>query len=137
MKRLEKGRARHYETANGLARDIERHLNSEPVVARPPSTIYRVHKFIRRNRVTGAAVTAIATILVLGIAVSAWQAGVQSRLRREAEAAKRDATDKLWKSYLAETRAQRSSNQGGRRFEGLEAVRQAAGIAPSPGVRHE
>src|SRR5206468_7608287 len=41
MKALEKDRARRYETANGLANDIERHLNNEPVVARPPSAAYR------------------------------------------------------------------------------------------------
>ncbi|MEN6428519.1 MAG: protein kinase [Phycisphaerales bacterium] len=51
MKSLEKDRARRYETASGLALDIERHLSNEPVVARPPSTAYRVRKFLRRNRV--------------------------------------------------------------------------------------
>ena len=41
MKCLEKDRTRRYETANGLAMDIKRHLNNEPVVARPPSRLYR------------------------------------------------------------------------------------------------
>ena len=41
MKCLEKDRDRRYETANGLATDIKRHLNNEPVVARPPSAVYR------------------------------------------------------------------------------------------------
>jgi serine/threonine protein kinase len=41
MKALEKDRARRYETANGLASDIKRHLNNEPVVACPPSRLYR------------------------------------------------------------------------------------------------
>jgi len=50
MKCLEKDRTRRYETANGLALDLERHLKHEPVVARPPSTAYRVRKFVRRNR---------------------------------------------------------------------------------------
>jgi serine/threonine protein kinase/tetratricopeptide (TPR) repeat protein len=50
MKCLEKDRNRRYETANGLARDIERYLNNEPVQACPPSTTYRVRKFIRRNK---------------------------------------------------------------------------------------
>ena len=44
MKCLEKDRTRRYETANGLARDIKRHLNNEPVVARPPSVSYRLQK---------------------------------------------------------------------------------------------
>ncbi|HSA03780.1 MAG TPA: bifunctional serine/threonine-protein kinase/formylglycine-generating enzyme family protein, partial [Candidatus Paceibacterota bacterium] len=50
MKCLEKDRTRRYETANGLAQDIERYLGHEPVSARPPSAAYRVQKFIRRNR---------------------------------------------------------------------------------------
>src|SRR5436309_1487868 len=45
MKCLEKDRARRYETANGLARDIERHLSDEPVEAFPPSGLYRLRKF--------------------------------------------------------------------------------------------
>ncbi len=44
MKALEKDRARRYETANGLAMDIQRHLNNEPVVACPPSRVYRLQK---------------------------------------------------------------------------------------------
>src|SRR5439155_387404 len=51
MKCLEKDRARRYETANGLARDIERHLNNEPVVASPPSSLYRFQKLVRRNKI--------------------------------------------------------------------------------------
>ena len=50
MKSLEKDRSRRYETANGLARDIERYLHDEPVEARPPSARYRFSKFARRNR---------------------------------------------------------------------------------------
>ena len=42
MKALEKDRTRRYETANGFAADIQRHLNLEPVIARPPSRLYRV-----------------------------------------------------------------------------------------------
>src|SRR6059036_2244744 len=55
MKALEKDRARRYETANGLASDLQRHLNNEPVVARPPSALYRLQKMARRNKVAFAA----------------------------------------------------------------------------------
>ena len=51
MKALEKDRTRRYETANGLAKDIERHLLSEPVQARPPSQVYRFRRFAKRNKV--------------------------------------------------------------------------------------
>src|SRR5262249_3341958 len=49
MKCLEKDRARRYETANGLAMDLQRYLANEPVVARPPSAAYRFKKAWRRN----------------------------------------------------------------------------------------
>ena len=52
MKALEKDRTRRYETVNGLAADVRRYLNDEPVEASPPSTVYRFKKFARRNKVT-------------------------------------------------------------------------------------
>src|SRR5262249_48558046 len=50
MKALEKDRSRRYETANGLARDLQRYLADELVDARPPSTGYRLRKFLRRHK---------------------------------------------------------------------------------------
>src|SRR5580658_6591442 len=50
MKCLEKDRERRYETANGLAADLNRHLENEPVVARPASALYRLQKLVRRNQ---------------------------------------------------------------------------------------
>src|SRR5439155_4952986 len=63
MKALEKDRARRYETANGLSRDVERYLADEPVVARPPSNVYRFQKVVRRNKLVFAAASAISTVL--------------------------------------------------------------------------
>ncbi len=74
MKALEKDRARRYETANGLASDVERYLGDEPVVARPPSGVYRFQKLVRRNRGFFAGVSAVVLMLVLGVASSTWQA---------------------------------------------------------------
>src|SRR5439155_13620499 len=51
MKALEKNRSRRYETANGLAMDLQRYLSDEAVQACPPSARYRLGKFARRNRV--------------------------------------------------------------------------------------
>jgi WD40 repeat protein len=83
MKCLEKDRTRRYETANGLARDIERHLGNEPVVARPPSSAYRFQKFVRRNKVTVIAVAMVAAALVLGALTSTWAAIQATRAKRE------------------------------------------------------
>ena len=51
MKALEKDRSRRYETASGLAQDVQRFLANEAVFARPPSAVYRLRKAIRRHRV--------------------------------------------------------------------------------------
>ena len=92
MKCLEKDRTRRYETANGLAADLKRHLNNEPVVARPPSTAYRFQKAFRRNKLVFTAGTAVAAALLLGIIASTWQSVRATRAKREALAAQAQAT---------------------------------------------
>ena len=88
MKALEKDRTHRYETANGMARDIERYLHDEPVEARPPSARYRFHKFARRNRVALVTGMLVSTALLLGIVASTWQAVRATRAERLAEAAR-------------------------------------------------
>ena len=83
MKCLEKDRQRRYDTANGLAMDIKRHLNNEAVVARPPTLGYRFQKSFRRNKLVFAAVAAVAAALVFGILASVWQAVRATRAERE------------------------------------------------------
>src|ERR1035438_7176137 len=72
MKSLEKDRTRRYETANGLAMDVQRYLNNNPVVARPPSRAYRLQKLVRRNKVVFAAGAVVAMTLIIGLGVSTW-----------------------------------------------------------------
>ncbi|HWX21144.1 MAG TPA: serine/threonine-protein kinase [Candidatus Binatia bacterium] len=72
MKALEKERNRRYETANGLAQDIHRHLNDEPVVAGPPSKAYRFQKLVRRNKLVFASVTVVATALLIGLGATTY-----------------------------------------------------------------
>jgi tetratricopeptide (TPR) repeat protein len=72
MKCLEKDRTRRYETANGLAADIERHLAGEPVLAAPPSAAYRVRKFIRRHRLGVMSGGAIAATLLVGAGMTTY-----------------------------------------------------------------
>jgi eukaryotic-like serine/threonine-protein kinase len=79
MKCLEKERDRRYETANGLAMDIQRHLNCEPVVARPPSRWYEFQKTVRRHKFGFAATATIMLVLVAGVLVSSLHA---TRARR-------------------------------------------------------
>jgi serine/threonine protein kinase/tetratricopeptide (TPR) repeat protein len=82
MKALEKDRARRYETANGLASDVQRHLADEPVVARPPSGLYRFQKLLRRNKGAFAAVGSVALFLVLGVVGSTVEALRAGRAER-------------------------------------------------------
>ena len=60
MKALEKDRTRRYESAGGLARDIQRHLEGDPVEAGPPSALYRLGRFARKHRVALGTATAFA-----------------------------------------------------------------------------
>ena len=67
---MEKDRQRRYATVNGLAMDVQRYLNNQPVSARPPSRMYSLSKMVRRNRAAFAAGTAVAAALVIGLGTS-------------------------------------------------------------------
>src|SRR5439155_3604364 len=84
MKCLEKDRQRRYETANGLAADLKRHLNNEPVLARPPSQLYRFQKMARRNKAATVGVASVALALLLGLGLST-AALVRERAARQRE----------------------------------------------------
>jgi serine/threonine protein kinase len=88
LKALEKDRARRYDTAIALARDIERYLDDEVVEARPPSARYRFQKFVRRHRPQVIAAGLIVLALVAGMAGTTF-AMVEAR-RQEAEAKKQE-----------------------------------------------
>jgi non-specific serine/threonine protein kinase/serine/threonine-protein kinase len=85
MNALEKDRTRRYGSTSELAADIERHLTSQPVLAGPPSVLYRARKFVRRHGF-GVGVTAVLLALLVGFAV---RERIQStRVAREAETAR-------------------------------------------------
>ena len=106
MKCLEKDRTRRYETANGLAADLKRHLADEPVVARPPSTAYRFQKAFRRNRLVFTAGMAVAAALVFGIGVSTWQASVAMRAEADRAEEARKAQDERDNAKAAQKAAE-------------------------------
>jgi serine/threonine protein kinase/Tfp pilus assembly protein PilF len=107
MKALAKERDRRYETANGFARDIDRFLNHEPVLAGPPSARYRLRKFVRRNRgqVMGASLVLLA--LLAGIAGTTVGLIRAEQQRRVAEANEMRATE----AAAAERRAREREAQ--------------------------
>ncbi len=71
MKALEKDRTRRYETADGLAADVLRHIANEPVEAAAPGVVYRLQKFAKRNRPAFVAVSIIGSLLLVGTTISA------------------------------------------------------------------
>lgn len=94
LRAMEKDPARRYATANGLALDVVRHLNDEPVEARPPGRAYRFRKLVRRNRVLFAGIVAVSLALLAGLGTSSVlflrerrALHEQTRLRGEAEIA--------------------------------------------------
>jgi eukaryotic-like serine/threonine-protein kinase len=101
MKALEKEPDRRYETADGLARDIQRHLEGDPVEAGPPSALYRLRKLAQKHRAVLATAMAFAAVLLAATAVSTWQA---VRARR-AEARARQDRDAAVLAGEAEARA--------------------------------
>ncbi len=92
MKTLEKDRNRRYETANGLALDLQRYLRDEAVLACPPSAWYRFRKYARRNRGPVLAATFVFVALLLGLAVASWQA-VEARVAGAKEANQRQVAE--------------------------------------------
>ena len=91
MRCLEKDRTRRYESASGLARDIERHLHDEPVEACPPSALYRLGKALRRNKRRVIAASLVLLALIAGMANATWGYIQVERERRRALAALHDA----------------------------------------------
>jgi serine/threonine protein kinase len=67
MKALAKERQRRYESAIALAQDVERFTNHEPVSAGPPTAMYRLRKFVRRNRPQVVAASFVLLALIAGI----------------------------------------------------------------------
>jgi serine/threonine protein kinase/Tfp pilus assembly protein PilF len=85
MKSLEKDRTRRYETASSFAGDIENFLKNEPVIARPPSTVYRFEKLVRRNKLAFTAAAAVAASVIIGLVVSTWLFIREKEARRLAD----------------------------------------------------
>jgi serine/threonine protein kinase/tetratricopeptide (TPR) repeat protein len=93
MKCLEKYRSRRYESASGLAADLQHHMHDEPVQAGPPSASYKLRKLARRHRTALRVALAFLTLLVVATAVSTWQAVRATHAKSEALAQKQRANE--------------------------------------------
>jgi serine/threonine protein kinase/WD40 repeat protein/tetratricopeptide (TPR) repeat protein len=150
MKALEKDRNRRYDTATGLARDVERYLQDEPVQACPPSAGYRFRKFARRHKaiLAGAGLVGCILFLLLIVGVGAF---VNTALRDErdlaetnrqravtAEQRARDAErESKIRAHLGRAMAFRHSRQVGQRTRTLAEVAEALRLNPPQELRQE
>jgi serine/threonine protein kinase/tetratricopeptide (TPR) repeat protein len=103
MKALEKDRTRRYETANGLARDIQRYLADEVVEARPPSRSYRLKKFVKRNKVQVIAASLV-VLTLMGGTIGTSLGMASARRAEKAEAKQRGIADNQRDKALAAER---------------------------------
>lgn len=111
MKALEKERSRRYATADALAEDIENYLNDEPVVARPPSTTYRIGKALKKHRLAVVATGLVFMALVGGIAGTTWQAVRAKSAERTAKAEAVRATNAESEAKQAVLTAEQASEE--------------------------
>ncbi|MCX5645256.1 MAG: protein kinase [Phycisphaerae bacterium] len=70
LKAMAKDRERRYRSAAELADDLHNYLNGAPLIAGPPSRLYKVRKFVRRNRTLVAATALLAFTIVIGTIVT-------------------------------------------------------------------
>ncbi|MDP2138773.1 MAG: protein kinase, partial [Candidatus Didemnitutus sp.] len=111
MRCLEKDRSRRYGTAHELADDVRRHLRQEPVVARPPTRLYRAQRFVARNRLACASTVAIALALILGTIISVHQALRATKAEQVARTERDTARNAERAEALARADAQRRQEQ--------------------------
>ncbi len=126
LKAIEKDRARRYQTVADLAADIERHLRDEPVLASPPSMVYRARKFVRRHRVGVVAGAAIALALVGGAVASSIGFVRASTQRDRAVVAEREALDRRGEAEAARDRALVAEQEAVQRGREAEVARDSA-----------
>jgi WD40 repeat protein/serine/threonine protein kinase/tetratricopeptide (TPR) repeat protein len=135
MKALEKDRNRRYDTANGLAIDLQRYLADEPVQACPPSTAYRFRKFARRNKAALAMAAVIAAALitaVVGLGVSNWWVAQERDEKTQALNEKTQALSDKEKALESEgTALAKAQEQEARANERAEEAKKQQTIAKS------
>jgi len=111
MRCLEKDRERRYGTAHELVDDLRRHLQHEPVLARPPELGYRIQRFVARHRLACVSAAAVVASLILGITISTWQA-IRARKAEDKATSERDTARSATRAEMqARSDAQRRQEQ--------------------------
>ncbi len=135
MKSLEKDRTRRYDTASGLAEDIRRHLEHEPVLARGPSTTYRLGRFLRRHRVqVSVGLTVAALIAVLAVILSIWN---RDRLQLAESLQHKDIAEALrHKDILAQAREHHARGDRQTALETIKPILSSKHVGPETRFLH-
>jgi len=126
MKTLEKDRQRRYESVSELAADVKRHLDNETVLAGRPSAVYRLQKFIKRNRVLVSAVTSVAVVIVLAAIISTALAVKATQARNLAEEAQRIAEHARQDEKLQRGKAEQATQAEAKERANAEQARREA-----------
>jgi hypothetical protein len=122
MKCLEKVRTRRYETASGLAMDIERYLKNEPVTVRPPSKLYEFQKTVKRHKLGFAAAGAVILALAMGLGVATWTLVKEKVARERAAAAEKQAQGSATQAEQEAKRAEANATEAQRQRQQAEAL---------------
>jgi serine/threonine protein kinase len=132
VKALEKEPQRRYQTVSGLAMDLQRYLDNEPVLARPPSRVYRLQKLVRRNKLAFAAATAVTLALAGGLSLTLWSLLQEKQARKRATAAE---------ALQNQLRQQAQAGEGKARTEAAKSAQVASlleemlkGVGPSVAI---
>ncbi len=128
MKCLEKDRSRRYETANGVARDLERYLADEPVEACPPSSSYRLRKFARKHKTALATSVAFAVLLVAGLVMSTSLAVWATSAERMAKQSELEANQQRLAAELAKQQALKAKIEADKQRDEARETAYAAGM---------
>jgi serine/threonine protein kinase/WD40 repeat protein len=144
LKALDKDPERRFQSAAELADELRLFLADRPLHIRRSSWRERAWRWCRRNPVVAGLSAALAALALL-LAVGGWWNAKSLRMERDvavaneerAEAAEKDATDQLFRSYIDQARAGRFSGQPGQRSKGLELLTKAAAIHPTLELRNE
>jgi tetratricopeptide (TPR) repeat protein len=115
-----------YSGAAALAADVRRHLALEPIEARPPGAIYRLRRFVARNRIAVAAAMLVLLAIVAGFIATYMQMRVAERRRIEAENA-RDATQSINEYLLLDVFRSPDPRRDGRDVRVVDILDRAAG----------
>ena len=111
MKALDKERHRRYESASSFGDDIQRFLDSEPVLARPPSTAYKIRKFVGKNRGLVASVATIVVLLVGGIVGTSWFAIKANNAAKNELAQRKVAEEKEAEAVTQKNKADQAKDE--------------------------